>query len=96
MKIHDYYDGLAHCVECGGPCRLPQDTIDAGNAIRHLMEGLALSGRGPNMMISGALSKLGVDAAEAYKRARAAVSAVPRPPDPPRRRKPRASLLNVS
>lgn len=73
MTIHDYFDGIAHCKECGGPCQLDEQAIAVGNALRHFAEALVLAGRGPNMMVRGALEELGVDPARWFDRAAAAV-----------------------
>jgi hypothetical protein len=69
MTIHDYFDGIAHCKECGGPCQLDEQAIAVSNALRHFAKALVLAGRGPNMVITGALENLGVDPARWFNRA---------------------------
>lgn len=72
MTIHDYFDGTAHCEECGGPCRLDVEAVLTSNAIRHLSEALARAGYGPNMMIRDALQAFGVNVERYWDRAREA------------------------
>lgn len=72
MTIHDHFDGSAHCVECGGPCRLDPESAAVTGVIRHLYEALASTGTGPNMMVRSAMEKLGLDAMGFWMRARGA------------------------
>jgi hypothetical protein len=36
--IHDHYDGSAHCVECGGPCRLVGSELALTRVVRAIFE----------------------------------------------------------
>lgn len=38
MGIHDHFDGSAHCVECGGSCKLTGATLTLTQLVRALCE----------------------------------------------------------
>lgn len=38
MPIHDHFEGSAHCVECGGPCKLTGDARALTEMIRWRLE----------------------------------------------------------
>lgn len=42
--IHDHFDGSAHCIECGGDCRLTGGDALATQLIRGLFEAATVSG----------------------------------------------------
>lgn len=65
IRIHDHFDGSAHCIECGGPCRLPDDERRVTSLVRYLFE----SSRYMNMMMRSVLEEFGVDIPAFQKRA---------------------------
>lgn len=72
MIIHDYFDGLANCVECGGPCKLDPQSIEVSNAIRYMSETIAKAGGKPGPLIRTALERVGVDFETYWARAESA------------------------
>lgn len=41
MEIHDHFDGCAHCIECGGPCKLETQAFGISAFIRFTLESSA-------------------------------------------------------
>jgi hypothetical protein len=59
MKIHDHLDGSAHCVECGGSCRLTGDDLEVTRLVRFITEYFAMSHVAPRWsFIDDALTNL--------------------------------------
>lgn len=59
MTIHDHFDGMGYCVECGGPCRLDEAGKAVSGFVRFTLECAALRGNcGLNMMQEYALESI--------------------------------------
>ena len=63
MKIHDHFDGPAHCVQCAGPCVLDGDDRAVTELLRSLFETAAYRHVPVALDFIGreAIAKLGVD-----------------------------------
>ena len=63
MKIHDHFDGSAHCSQCGGPCVLEGDDRAVTELLRSLFETAAYRQVPIPVTFIGreAIAKLGVD-----------------------------------
>lgn len=66
--IHDHFDGSAHCVECGGPCRLTGGDLDLTMLVRYLFEEEFYQRRRFGSLVESRLKLLGVNALSARKR----------------------------
>jgi hypothetical protein len=46
VEIHDHFDGSAHCVECGGECRLTGSNLAVTSLVSDIMDHTERAGRG--------------------------------------------------
>ncbi len=60
VRVHDHFDGSAHCIECGGPCQLEGAEAALTSIIRYVFESLNY-GNGISYTIQSELVALGVD-----------------------------------
>lgn len=78
VDIHDHFDGSAHCVQCGGECRLKGEKRLLTEMIRWSFERWVrgMDAGMPDMLQRQSLAKHGVRIEECYNRASAAMRAV--------------------
>lgn len=70
MTVHDHFDGSAHCVECGGWCKLTGEQLGLTQFVRFTLESLAYNGWKtlPNFH-ADALRNMGLDGEALMRRA---------------------------
>lgn len=79
VVIHDHFDGSAHCVECGGFCKLTGHDHAVTAFIRFAVESLAYQGyQTMPMMWVDPLRELGLDPRKLLARAIETTGKMPR------------------
>lgn len=66
---HDHFDGSAHCVECGGPCRLTGSEMAYTALVRSVFDCAAFCGQIPPHSMMQQLIRSGIDAKKLWNRA---------------------------
>jgi hypothetical protein len=73
VPIHDHFDGSAHCVECGGPCKLTGADLLLTERIRWHLALLARQGwTSLPLSVQSTLEDAGADGVALFLRARQA------------------------
>ncbi len=58
FRVHDHFDGSAHCVECFGKCKLAGAELALTTLVRIIFESWAIHGQAPNYMTKKALAEV--------------------------------------
>ena len=64
VRIHDLFDGLSHCKECNGPCRLAAESpaeYALSLTMRFALEQLALCGQPAGSLLRGVITDAGAN-----------------------------------
>jgi hypothetical protein len=61
INLHDHFDGSAHCIQCGGECRLSGAELALTEMIRWQFEAIARGAAFLSYAERSTLERIGVD-----------------------------------